>query len=139
MTLAQIHKLPALWRGFSELLKSFRPDIIVHSNFHHLFVLWPLLRAGVNVFHVHDNFPSTPFYRRLFKILSRRLAVFVCVSKFAANALIDLGVPEGKVFHVLNGVALDDSDYQAASISDEDFRKPDKAIRIGIVGQVDEW
>jgi glycosyltransferase involved in cell wall biosynthesis len=136
MTLDQIHKLPALWRGFRKLIKAFRPDIIVHSNFHHIFVLWPLLKSEINVFHVHDNFPATPFYRRLFKILSRRMTVFVGVSKFVANALTNLGVPRNKVVHVLNGVAFDGSEYRTGSNSNY---KHNGAIRIGIVGQVDEW
>lgn len=139
MTLDQTRKLPALWRGFRKLIKAFRPDIIVHSNFHHIFVLWPLLKAQVNVFHVHDNFPATPFYRRLFKILSRRITVFVGVSKFVANTLMNLGVSENKVFHVLNGVAFDDSEYRTASNGNENLSKHNGAIRIGIVGQVDEW
>jgi len=139
MTLDQIHKLPALWHGFRRLIKAFRPDIIVHSNFHHIFVLWPLLKAETNVFHVHDNFPATSFYRGLFKILSRQITVFVGVSKFVANTLINLGVPENKVFHVLNGVSLDDSDYRTGSNVDESLGKHNGAIRIGIVGQVDEW
>jgi glycosyltransferase involved in cell wall biosynthesis len=136
MTLDQMHKLPALWRGFRKLVKELRPDIIVHSNFHHIFVLWPLLRSQVNVFHVHDNFPATPFYRRLFQILSRRITIFVGVSKFVANALINLGLPENKVLHVLNGVAFDDSECRTGSNGNE---KHNGAIRIGIVGQVDEW
>ena len=139
MTFDQFHKLPGLWHGFRKLTKAFRPDIIVHSNFHHILVLWPLLRAQVNIFHVHDNFPTTPFYHRLFKILSRRITVFVGVSKFVANTLINLGVPESKIFHVLNGVAFDDSEYRTTSNSDETLSERNGAIRIGIVGQVDEW
>ena len=139
MTLDQIHKLPALWRGFRKLIKAFRPDIIVHSNFHHIFVLWPLLKAETNVFHVHDNFPATPFYRRLLRILSRRITAFVGVSKFVANTLMNLGVPENKVFHVLNGVSFDDLDHRTGSNGNEHFGKHNGAIRIGIVGQVDEW
>jgi glycosyltransferase involved in cell wall biosynthesis len=139
MTLDQIRKLPALWHGFRKLIKAFRPDIIVHSNFHHIFVLWPLLKAETNVFHVHDNFPATPFYRRLFKILNRRITAFVGVSKFVANTLMNLGVPENKVFHVLNGVSFDDSDYRTGSNGDDSLSKHNGAIRIGIVGQVDEW
>ena len=139
MTLDQIRRLPALWHGFRKLIKAFRPDIIVHSNFHHIFVLWPLLKAEINVFHVHDNFPATPFYRRLFKILSWRITAFVGVSKFVANTLMNLDVPKNKVFHVLNGVAFDDSDYRTGANGDENLGKHNGAIRIGIVGQVDEW
>lgn len=139
MTLDQIRKLPTLWRGYRKLIKEFRPDIIVHSNFHHIFVLWPLLKAETNVFHVHDNFPATPFYRRLFKILSRRISVFVGVSKFVAGNLTKLGVPESKVFHVLNGVDFAESEYRIGSNSEEDCCAHNRAIRIGIVGQVDEW
>ena len=139
MTLDQIRKLPALWHGFRKLIKSFRPDIVVHSNFHHIFVLWPLLKTEINVFHVHDNFPATAFYRRLFKILSRRIALFLGVSKFVANTLMNLGVPKHKVFHVLNGVAFNDSEYRSGSNGDENLSQHNGAIRIGIVGQVDEW
>src|SRR5258705_13016228 len=52
----------------------------------HLVLLWPLLGHEVNVFHVHDTFAPTPFYRRLFGALTRRVNTFVGVSKFVAES-----------------------------------------------------
>ncbi len=142
MTLAQGLRLGGLWSGYRKVTRFFRPDIVLHSGIHHLVLLWPLLRHEVNVFHVHDTFAPTAFYRRLFGALSRRVTTFVGVSKFVAESLINLGVPESKVAYVLNGIVVDDSTGRAAGDGFNDKKNDserDGPIRIGIVGQVDEW
>jgi glycosyltransferase involved in cell wall biosynthesis len=142
MTLAQGLRLGGLWLGYRKATRFFRPDIVLHSGIHHLLLLWPLLGHEVNVFHVHDTFAPTPFYRRLFGALSRRVTTFVGVSKFVAESLINLGVTESKVAYVLNGIVVDDSTGRAAGNGSKDKKngsEPGGPIRIGIVGQVDEW
>jgi glycosyltransferase involved in cell wall biosynthesis len=140
MTFVQGMTLPALWWRYRRILRSFRPDVVVHSNFHHVSLLWPLFRNEINVFHVHDSFAPTKFHRWLFKFLDRRISLFVGVSSFIADTLLRLGLPENKVRFVLNGVTSDRSPADAnGSYPKKNATLSDHSIRIGIVGQVDEW
>jgi glycosyltransferase involved in cell wall biosynthesis len=138
MTLDQLRRLPALWLGYRKTLNVFRPDIILHSNFHHIFLLWPVLGRRINIFHVHDYFAPKAFYKWLFKLLAIRLTVFVGVSRFIAKSLAEVGIRENRTAYVLNGVAVEESDppeVLGESRNDESVR----AIVIGIVGQVGLW
>jgi len=135
MTLDQLQRVPSLWWNYRKLLRAFKPQVVVHSNFHHLILLWPLLSGTTNVFHVHDSFQPTRFYRVVLKLLEMRLRLFIGVSKFVAQSLVDLGMPRTKVAHVLNGIA---------EVHPSDKLKPLAAgrhdpLRIGIIGQVGQW
>lgn len=143
MTLDQLRKLPSLWFGYRTCTRKFKPDVVLHSNLHHIVLLWPLLGRYENVFHVHDCFAPTFFYRQLFKVLSRRLSLFVGVSKFVANTLINLGVPKNKITYVLNGIAVSESICGAEDSNGlnhmNNLSGQREPIRIGIVGQIGEW
>jgi glycosyltransferase involved in cell wall biosynthesis len=142
MTLHQIAKLPKLWTGYRRLLLEFKPDVVVQNNFHHIFLLYPLLNLRKTVFHVHDNFATTTFYRQVFKVLCRRICIFAGVSRFVADTLLSLELPQSSVTYVLNGIAIDESRCsEAREQGAQHTRTPEspEAIRIGIVGQIDEW
>ena len=47
---------------------------------------------GKNVFHVHDCFPDTRFYRKILKFLEKKVRLFVGVSGFVAASLRWLGL-----------------------------------------------
>lgn len=135
MTLAQMWKLPSLWFGYRKAIRSYRPDVVLHSSFHHVVLLWPFLGRGIDVFHVHDAFAPTYFYRQLFKMLSRRIRVFVGVSKYVADSLRGLGVAESKITYVLNGVETNGIALRQAGKKVTDAAR---LFRIGIVGQIAE-
>lgn len=145
MTLHQLAKLPGLWRGYRRQLREFKPDVVVHTNFHHVFLLYPLLDARRDFFHVHDPFQPTSFYRRLFRRLNRRLAAFIGVSEFIRSLIIGLGVPRENVFAVLNGIEVRKGVEAEAPAPESEFPRTNGGstsngvIRIGIVGQVGEW
>jgi glycosyltransferase involved in cell wall biosynthesis len=145
MTLHQMLKLPRLWRGYKSCLNEFKPDVVVQTNFHHAFLLWPLMDARNTVFHVHDPVSQTAFYRKLFKFLDRRLCAFVGVSDFIRNMIVRLGVPEGKVFSVRNGIdikGIEEDGCERASKTSESGKHEganNGSVKIGIVGQIGEW
>jgi glycosyltransferase involved in cell wall biosynthesis len=141
MTLDQLRRVPRLWLGFRRYLKEFQPDVVVQTNFHHIFLLWPLLDARKTFFHVHDGFPLSDFYRRLARFLSRRLRAFIGVSRYIAQNLMELGVEPEKVSFVHNGVAIKGSmdEEDAASRVAAEQRERAGEVRIGIIGQVGEW
>jgi glycosyltransferase involved in cell wall biosynthesis len=153
MTLHQLLKAPRLWAGYRSYLRAFKPDVVVQSNFHHAFLLWPLLDRRNTLFHVHDPFLQTDFYRRVFRLLNRRLYGFVGVSEFIKEMLVELGVPRKKAFAVLNGidVAPSENGFEPSSKPTNlvsEARPAGKALEtdrskgvvtIGIVGQVGAW
>ncbi len=142
MTLDQLRRVPRLWLGFRRYLKEFQPDVVVQTNFHHIFLLWPLLDARKTFFHVHDGFPASDFYRRLARFLNRRLRAFIGVSRYIARNLSELGIPPEKVCFVHNGVAIDeapDTQTTAPRLTDDEHRDAPAQIAIGIIGQVGQW
>src|SRR5437763_1652709 len=144
MTFGQMLKMPRLWSGYRSSLRDFRPDVVVQTNFHHTILLWPVLNSRNTLFHVHDPFLQTGFYRRMFKFLNRRLCAFVGVSEFIKNMIVQLGVPEEKTFFVLNGINVTNPEenraINAGAASTKKLRnETNGAVKIGIVGQVGEW
>lgn len=135
MNFDQLFKLPRLWSNFASYMRDFNPDVVIHTNFHHLALLYPLLDPRKTFFHVHDPFAAKGFYRRVFRLLNRRVRAFVTVSEFIRRSIVQFGVPEGKIFSVLNGITLDSGEANSQS------EKPSTngTVRIGIVGQVGEW
>ena len=132
MTFAQLLKLPQLWLGYRRTVDEFKPDFVIYSTFHFLILLWPLLDAKKTIFHVHDFFKPAPFYRLAMNFLNLRIHAFVGVSKFIQDSLLQLGLPKGKIYFVLNGIDID-SEIINNGVGNL------KPVTIGIVGQVGEW
>ena len=131
MTFAQLVRAPELWKGYHRYVKDFDPDIIIHTNFHHLLLLWPFLDPKRTVFRVHDYFEPKMLYRCLIKFLGMKLRAFIGVSNFIRNSIIQLGISESKAFSVLNGAeALESNGPQRSNTA---------IVTVGIVGQVAEW
>lgn len=142
MTLDQLRRVPRLWLGFRRYLREVKPDVVVQTNFHHVFLLWPLLNARNTFFQVHDDFPQTAFYRRLFSFLNRRLCAFICVSRYIARSVVSLGIQPEKVCSVYNGIIACESADHAASTSTAAANRAgceNCAVVIGIVGQTGAW
>jgi glycosyltransferase involved in cell wall biosynthesis len=133
MTAEQLLNWPRLIRSYRKMLKRERPTSIIHTNWHHLLLLWPFLNPARDFFWVHEVFPDTPRYRHFFSRLSRRLAKLICVSNAVADSLKQLGVHPHKVSVIHNGL-VDPADYALKNWQD----RPD-TLRVGIVGQIGEW
>jgi glycosyltransferase involved in cell wall biosynthesis len=135
MTFAQAINLPRLWRDTRHVLRSVRPDVIVHSSYHHALLLSLLPTRVPWVFHVHDAPEPTRWMRALFGWLNRRTARFVAVSRFVAISLEGAGVPNEKIAVVYNGVDKNAPALPAVSAS----TNARSGFTIGIVGQVERW
>src|SRR6266496_902522 len=142
MTLEQVKMLPQLWRAYRKFLKEFEPDIIVHSTFHHLVVLWPILSGCRNIFHVHDYFFPTKFYRNVLSLIQGRVQGFIGVSEFIATSLATAGIPRGKIGCVLNGVSVNPSingTNKKGDWANCESNNKAEGLRIGIIGQIGPW
>lgn len=130
MTLHQAIYMPSLWILFRKHMRSAQPSVVIHTNFHHVFLLLPVLKKGKHVFYSHDPFPPSRFFRSLFRRFDKKISLFIGVSKFITNGLIALGLDEKKVVCVYNGI-------QKSPVETSPANKPVRTI--GIVGQVGEW
>lgn len=145
MTLDQLRRLPELWVSYWYYKREFNPDIILQTNFHHIFLLWPLLHSDKTIYHVHNYHPPTKFYRYLFRFLNRRLSAFIGVSRFISNSVVQLGIPKQKVFSVHNGSRplvprqlMADLSCSFTPSKENKVTSTNKVV-IGIVGQIGEW
>jgi len=132
MTLDQLIRVPQLWFQYLRCVREFQPDIVLHSNFHHAFLVSPFLNPKRTFLHLHASFAITAFYRRIIGFLSRRLTSIIPVSQSVGRSILALGIPASKVRVVLNGVET----KVTRKSSTDDTRHP---FTIGIVGQIGEW
>lgn len=133
MTSEQILKWPGLLWSYRSMLRRERPATIIHTNWHHLILLWPFLKPNRDYFWLHECIPNTPRYRRLFARLARRIGKFVCVSAAVANSLFALKIERDKVEVVHNGI----SDCASSFASDRPTHSG--SVNVGIVGQIGPW
>lgn len=142
MSLDQLRRVPGLWVGYRRYAREFKPDVVLQTNFHHTFMLWPLLDSGNTFFHVHDDFPCTGFYRRLFRFLNRRLFAYICVSRYIREMVVRLGIEPEKVHTVYNGIVAGNSsnaDGKAAPVLTAKRNGSAGVVNLGIVGQIGDW
>jgi len=133
MTADQMCRWPGLLWDYARFLRAEKPRRVVHTNWQHLLLLWPLLRPARDLFWVHDLVLDRPQYRRVFHLLGRRLGCFVAASKAVARSLYAIGIAPERVQVVHNG--LDLTAPAAAVLA----RAADCALRVGIVGQIGSW
>ena len=133
MTLDQLVYWPKLLYDYNKINKAFKPDVIIHSNFHHLFLLSPVIdkRKAVNVYHSHESIYNTKFYQKLFTGFQKKIQLFVGVSGFVTKKMIDLGISERYTKTIHNGLEI-------VGWKPNPF-VPGKIFTIGIVGQVGRW
>ena len=132
MTAGQLLRLPQLWLGYRRVTRQAAPERVLHTSWHHLLLLWPFLKPDRDWFWAHEVLPDKPQYRFVFGQLAKRLRGFVVVSEAVRDALLQLGIPGENICVVYNGLK---------DIAEVSGVKPKRttAIRIGIVGQVEEW
>jgi glycosyltransferase involved in cell wall biosynthesis len=101
--LIQLAYMPGLYFSFLRLMRKEKPDLVIHTNFHHAFLLSPVI-FWRSYYWSHEIIPDSKFYRRLFRLLSRRMELFIAVSQAAGNSLVNI-LSSGKVVVVRNGIA----------------------------------
>lgn len=132
MTAHQVCYWPSLALRYQRFLKKFEPAQVVHTNWHHLILLWLFLHPSRDIYWIHEVLPDKPQYRKVFGRLQRRLRCFVAVSNAVADSLLRLGIAPAKVQVIHNGT-------QDPSVGVFPAPGRGRPFRIGIVGQVGEW
>ena len=133
MTLIQLWYYPLLVLRYQIHVRKFKPDVIIHTNFHHIFLLYPLLKkSSLNLFHIHEIYESKNLYRKIFRLFSNKTTVFIGVSNAVTKSIIELGIEEKKVQTIYNGLTINGFN----STPETKIRSP---FRIGIIGQIAPW
>lgn len=130
MTLLQGWYWPGLLLRYRSLTRQFRPDVVIHTNFHHAFLLYPALQARdqLHMYHSHESILNAGFYSKLFKRFEKRIRVFIGVSQFVTRRLAALGLSHTRTIY--NGVTPIDPPQKEVT---------GNVFTIGIVGQVGAW
>lgn len=131
MTADQLRRWPALVTSYVKLLRHLRPAKVIHTNWHHVLLLWPFLRPERDIYWSHEVFGNKPQYRRLFRALANRICCFVAVSHAAAQSLVELGVTQDKVVVIHNGITDPAAGERPVGKEGQ--------LKIGIAGQVGYW
>lgn len=132
MTADQLVRWPRLVWSYRKMLQKTRPKTIIHTNWHHLIVLWPFLKPQRDFFWLHETIPNSNRYHQLFQRLTHRIGKFICVSDAVARSLHALDVQATKIRVIHNGIADPACGGSTRSFSSE-------PVNIGIVGQVGPW
>ncbi len=127
MTLVQLFHLPMLWVRYSLFIHKIQPDIVLHTNFHHFFILYPLLNKSGNIYWSHEVIGNTRFYKWLFRLFEKKTDVFVAVSNAAAISLKRF-ILRKEVKVIKNGIIVSQRNV-------EDHKKTE-VFNLAIVGQV---
>jgi glycosyltransferase involved in cell wall biosynthesis len=104
MTLHQLLYLPGLFFRYAALMRKVKPDLVIHTNFHHAFLLIPVLSSR-NYYWSHEIIPFSRFYKRLFTLLRRHFELFVGVSQAVGASLARI-VGDQVVVVVCNGLVM---------------------------------
>jgi glycosyltransferase involved in cell wall biosynthesis len=132
MTTTQMLRLPRLWESYRRFMQKNQPEHVIHTSWHHLLLLFPLLTSRRDWYWIHEILPEKVHYGWVFRQLARRLHGFVAVSNAVKQSLLQAGIPDDQIHVVYNGV----KDMACAAGSPS---RNGGGIRIGIVGQVEEW
>jgi glycosyltransferase involved in cell wall biosynthesis len=132
MTLEQLVRWPGLLLEYRRFLKRLRPTRVIHTNWHHLLLLFPFLNSKRDLFWLHEVIPTNRHYRAVFRSFSRRLQSFVVVSHAVGESLRRIGIPEQKIRMIHNGLSDPARDLEAPPESKS-------GVRLGIAGQVGAW
>ena len=126
MTMIQAFYLPGLLIKYSFLNRKLNPDIVIHTNFHHSFLLYPVLGGRRNIYWSHEILSDKTFYKRLFQLFDKKISCFVSVSEAVAFSLRNL-IGSEKVCIVKNGTT-----------ASQNFIPPKNGSKLvlAIVGQV---
>ncbi len=105
MTLVQAIYLPYLWLKYYDYIRRRRPEVIIHTNFHHLFLLYPFLHLTRNIYWSHEVVGGSKFYSTLFRWYEKKMLAFVAVSRAVETSLLTC-IHQRPVYVVTNGIAL---------------------------------
>lgn len=132
MTADQLIRWPKLIYDYARFLRREKPKRIIHTNWHHVLILWPFLKPGRDIYWAHEVPADSPRQTRLFRALARRIQCFAAVSEAASDGLRRIGIAPSKICVIHNGL-------QDPAASTPPPARTSAGGDIGIVGQIGAW
>jgi len=129
-------RLPWLWVGWLQVIRKFKPDVIIFTTWRHALALYPFISKKHSFLIEHTYLEPTGTRRLLYRLLARKLTGFVAVSEFMRGHTIKIGAPVEKVYVVRNAVF---SMSDKPRVEEECLQFPVSTagkLRLGIVGQI---
>ena len=131
-TLDTILHYPTAIISFIKLKKKIKPDIIYHSSFRSIFMLYPFIGGIKNILHVHDYPESGGILSKFFfKYLKNKIDSFIAVSDSIKESILNQGIDKNKVNRIYNGISIPVKGFLPPSNWNNK-----QEIKLGIVGQV---
>jgi len=129
-TLDSLVHLPSAYLKCRRVLREFQPDVIHYCNFYSVILLYPLLKGRPGVYPLHEEHEPTRKNLNIFRILNRRVNVFIAVSEYIRQVLIRLGIPNEKISLAYNGVP---------PVPHPQPKPEGEKLVFGIIGAVAAW
>jgi len=123
---------PQAYLKCKKILKDFNPDILHFIHYGAPILLYPLLNKNC-VYTLHETHYPSFTNKWLYKLLNRKMNIFIAVSNHISNTLQNLNIPSSKIKLIYNGIIPPkNNDY----VFDE---LENTKIQLGIVGQIAFW
>lgn len=129
-TLDSLVHLPGAYLKCRRILREFRPDVLHYCNFYSVILLYPLLKRWRGVYPLHEEYEPNRKNRIIFKIMNKRVDVFIAISEYIRQALIRLDVPKEKISLVYNGVP---------PVPHRRLKPEEEKLVFAIIGAVAPW
>jgi glycosyltransferase involved in cell wall biosynthesis len=130
MTAHQAIFWPSLLRSYSKFMREFNPTCVIHTNWHHCFLLLRLLDRKRDIYWAHEIMANRALHRQVFQLIAKKVRSFVAVSQATSQALVCMGVDHERIQTIYNGVSEPRIDRTEKGIHGQ---------RVGIVGQIGRW
>lgn len=132
MTADQLVRWPKLIYDYARFLRREKPKRIIHTNWHHVLILWPFLKPERDIYWTHEVLADSPRQARFFRALARRIQCFAAVSEAARDGLRRIGIAEARISVIRNGL-------QSPAAATPAPARASTGGDIGIVGQIGAW
>jgi glycosyltransferase involved in cell wall biosynthesis len=127
-------RLPILLWQWNRLMHTFEPDVILWTGGKQPLFLLPFLKQTPSILIEHAELVPTGPVCWLYRRLNRKVKCFVAVSDFMRGFYTTVGVSEGKIRVIKNGVFFE-REQAAFRLADDSKDRP-SLLRIGIVGRI---
>ena len=127
MTFIQLIHLPMLYVKYAIVLRKARPDVVIHTNFHHLFLLYPILAGRRQIYWSHEIMANSKFYIKLFGLFKNKIATFIGVSEAVSRSLRN-AMDAHQVITIKNGIPFPVNFVKPNRVND--------SFVLGVVGQI---
>lgn len=129
-------RLPILWWRWLQLLRVFRPDVVIFTGSRQCMLLYLWLGRHPSFLIEHAMIKPSRSNQRIYRALSRKLACFISVSDFMREFFVSMGIPAKMVRVIKNGPFFERDRATVGERVVTLAANTTNRTRLGIVGQI---